>query len=290
MASVNTPFLDSVTHFQERRERPSAIYLLGSVGVIERRRHPHKYPQGVNLCPTSVPPNVSEARGCPGDDDAISANELFQLFSDFQERERKRIACDLHDSIGASLTAIKLRLEMAAEHLFNDAPVMSARDLVTVAQHLGRTIDEIRRIAMNLKPAMLDDLGLVATLNWYCREIKTCYSKLDVENDIRLCEEDIPEALKTPIFRIVQEASNNTIKHSGATRLSVRIHRVRNIIRLTVEDNGKGFEIENLTMKDGSNAHFGNLNMRQRVKCSGGALRVHSVLGVGTCIQVEWPV
>lgn len=280
----------------ERRLRQAPGYGYASSYLVDRREQTFAYPDGPECgawlgspecqpradgnCPATV---ETLGDGIPGSD------ELFRLFSDFQERERRRIAADLHDSIGASLTSVRFRLEQSIQQLAVQAPEVNVQDLRTAALELRQTVEEVRRIAMNLKPAMLDDLGLVATMNWYCRELASCYQKLTVENTIRLVESDVPLPLKTTIFRILQEAAHNTIKHSGATLLRVNLVRLGRAIRLTVEDNGKGFDPSTLDRSD-SRTRFGGVGMRQRVKCSGGRLTIASTPGVGTIIVADWPM
>ncbi len=280
----------------ERRLRRAPGYGYASGYLVERRKEPFAYagdpPCGAWLGSPACLSQLDDrcqatvehcGEGIPASD------ELFRLFSDFQERERRRIAADLHDSIGASLTAIKFRIEQTIHQLAAQAPGFNVHGLRSAALDLKQTVEEVRRIAMNLKPAMLDDLGLVATINWYCRELTSCYQKLTVENSIKLTESDVPLGLKTTVFRILQEASHNTIKHSGATLLRVSLVRLGPTIRLSVEDNGKGFDPATVDLAQGR-GRFGGVGMRQRVKCSGGRLTIASTPGVGTLVVADWPL
>lgn len=289
---------DFDTGFQvDRRVRQADGYGYASGYMTERRKHQFSYPDGQD-CGTWLGSAECLARfhdtcctAIENSGDPLPASdELFRLFSDFQERERRRVATDLHDSIGASLTVVKFRLEQTIHQLAAQAPAFDVQSLRTAAWELKQTIEEVRRIAMNLKPAMLDDLGLIATMNWYCRELASCYQKLKVEISVELAESDIPPALKTTIFRILQEASNNTIKHSGATLLRVTFVRLGRTIRLSVEDNGKGFVPASAADFAEKPVRLGGVGMRQRVKCSGGSLTIASTPGVGTIVVADWPI
>ena len=280
----------------ERRKQPNAIFFDGSGSMIDRRKRPYSYPSsqecgawlGTADCRARLD-NTCHAAIDNFGGTIPTSDELFRLFSDFQERERRRVAMDLHDSIGASLTGVKFRIEQTIQQIAAQAPNFNVQGLRTAAWELKQTIEEVRRIAMNLKPAMLDDLGLVATMKWYCRELASCYQKLAVEKSIELVESDVPPALKTTIFRILQEATNNTIKHSGATQLRVSFVRLGQTIRLSVEDNGKGFSPSAVDLSE-KPTRFGGIGMRQRVKCSGGCLTIASTPGVGTIVIADWPI
>lgn len=280
----------------ERRRRQTPGYGHAANPLVERRQLPFAYPAG-SACGAWLSSLECQARldgTCPAtverEGDGIpNSDELFRLFSDFQERERRRIAADLHDSIGASLTAVRFRLEQNLQQIVAQAPGVNVQGLRTAALELKQTVEEVRRIAMDLKPAMLDDLGLLATMKWYCRELSSCYQKLAVESSVSVAESDVPLPLKTTIFRILQEATNNTIKHSGATSLRVSLVRLGLVIRLSIEDNGKGFDPTALEPGD-TRVRFGNVGMRQRVKCSGGQLTIASTRGVGTLVVADWPM
>ncbi len=206
-----------------------------------------------------------------------------------QECERTRIAADLHDSIGSSLSAIKFGLEDAIKQIQVEAPQVTVEPLIKIASELRTSIEEVRRIAMNLRPSILDDLGIVATIGWFCRELEGCYQNIRVVKQVSARETDIPNSLKTTIFRILQEATNNTLKHGGANLVRITLSREEGEIRLGVEDNGKGFDIMEVRTKNDYSRQFGVASMRQRVKCSGGSLVIKSSPGAGTLVLAAWP-
>lgn len=222
-------------------------------------------------------------------DGQLSQETLYRLLYDFQEDERRRVASDLHDSIGASLTVIKFHLEAALGRLGEKGTDEELRPLRDASAALKGAIEEVRRIAMNLKPAILEDLGLVPALNWYCRELVACDPTLKIEKSIQICEAGIPTALKTAVFRVLQEATSNTIKHSRASLLRITLVRADSTMRLSVEDNGCGFDTEAVRRVDGR-AGYGVVGMRQRVQGSGGSLTILSNEGVGTLVVADWPM
>ena len=239
-----------------------------------------------------------EARHGAFEDQCISTAEMrrqSELLA-CQERERTRIAAELHDAIGSSLSAVKFELDKVVERIQVEAPHsgFAAEGFVAdtvrkIILDLKGTIEEVRRIAMNLRPSILDDLGIVATIGWFCREFEGCYQGVHVVRQISVEEKDIPDSLKTTIFRILQEATNNAMKHGNANLIRITLSRKADEIRLAVEDNGKGFDISEVPAKHDFNHHFGIASMRQRAKCSGGSLVIKTFPGTGTHVFAVWP-
>ena len=206
-----------------------------------------------------------------------------------QEEERKRVARDLHDEIGQSLTAIKFMIEKAMKGLSDDPQGDHQEELERIVPVIQHAIEETRRICMALRPSILDDLGLVATLNWFTREYRRTYPALNAELVVEIEESEIPEALKTSIFRIVQEAMNNAAKHAHATGISVSLRPVQGDLRLTIQDNGVGFAIH-ARRPPGKPGGFGLVSMRERTESLDGTLTVASTPGEGTTIIARWPL
>ena len=208
-----------------------------------------------------------------------------------QERQKKHIARELHDSIGQYLTAIKFSMENTILQLNEKQDIPKATGFLDAGVNLlKQTIDEVRRIMMDLRPSILDDLGILATISWFCRELQVVYTGMKVEQDIELAEKDIPEPLKIIIYRILQEALNNAVKHSGATHVLVSLKKVQHKIQLTIKDNGKGFDVEQVAMGDDMAGLYGLglISMRERAELTGGALVIESQLGTGTAIIASW--
>ncbi len=198
-----------------------------------------------------------------------------------QETERKRIAGELHDSIAASLGAIKFSLEKTVGQM--EEGRATSHSLNSIIPMVGQTIEEVRRIMADLRPAMLDDLGIVTTLRWFCREFQKTYSHIRVDSEIGISEGDVPDPLKTPIYRISQEAMNNIAKHSKATRVTLSFQKGEHGIDLTIRDNGQGFDPESIRRG------LGLSTMRERAELSGGSYQIESIQEEGTLVRASWP-
>jgi len=200
-----------------------------------------------------------------------------------QEAERKRIAREIHDSIGQTLAAIKFGLESKLSQMGAGSPPpgISIENIVSLAQN---GIEESRRIQMDLRPSVLDDLGILATIGWFTREFQKVYSHISVEKQISVEENEIPDSLKTVLFRVLQEAMNNAAKHSKADLARLILRKTVDKIELSFEDNGEGFNIESSTKG------LGLTSMRERTELSGGSFAIESTPGKGTTIKAYWPL
>lgn len=205
-----------------------------------------------------------------------------------QEEERKRIAGDLHDGIGQFLSAAKFILENALDSLRPRLAPSEIEPLHNLVPMLRETSEEVRTIVMNLRPSMLDDLGIMATISWFCRQFKQIYSSLEIMENIRCTERDIPDHLKTIIFRIIQEAMNNVVKHSRATRVVLGLCKTNGRIELCIQDNGKGFDLTGKLFMESMEKGFGITGMKERTEISGGSFHIHSGQGKGTEIKAVW--
>jgi signal transduction histidine kinase len=203
-----------------------------------------------------------------------------------QEAERKRIALELHDGIGQSLSAIKFGVESALQACGEATPQQNGKYLQSVVDKLRDAINEVRSISMGLRPSMLDDLGLVATLGWFCREFESLYPKIRIKKRVELEEFEIPDVLKIVVFRIVQEALNNIGKHAGASAVSVELARTGGTLKLRIEDDGRGISSEAFRVAKG----LGLSSMKERAKLSSGRLTVDTGHDAGTVVQVVWPL
>ena len=176
-----------------------------------------------------------------------------------QENERKRIALEVHDVLGSSLSAIKFKAEEALFHLPKDKPSDIARPLEALIPLIQDVIEEARRIQSDLRPPLLDDLGIVATLPWFCRRFETIYSGIKVEQAVAMAEEEVPDALKIVLFRITQEAMNNIGKHAQASSVYLGLRKVDGAIELLIKDDGNGFDPESLSSRESSRKGAGAL-------------------------------
>jgi signal transduction histidine kinase len=203
-----------------------------------------------------------------------------------QEEERRRIAREMHDSIGAALSAAKFSAENALAQL--DQGKVDQTLLKGVVSVIQNAIDESRRIMTDLRPSMLDDLGIITTINWFCRQYRTIYSNIDIEKKIEVEEEDIPEELKITIFRIVQEAFHNIAKYSKAELVELSLLKTDHSLDLIVQDNGVGFDLNSILSRESHVGRFGLLNMKERAKLSGGTFEIVSAPRRGTTIRASW--
>lgn len=208
-----------------------------------------------------------------------------------QEEERKRIAGDLHDSIGQSLLLIKLKVENALQQTRRRSTQGQLIDAMNcLIPTIQAAVEEVRRICTGLRPSLLDDLGLVTTIRWCCRDFQANRPAITIEPAIEIREEEIPEALKIVIFRIIQEALNNIAKYSHADRVSLALVREEERVALSLVDNGVGFDAETVLSTGSRMKGLGISGMRERTELSGGRFRIESAVERGTAIHATWPL
>jgi PAS domain S-box-containing protein len=206
-----------------------------------------------------------------------------------QEKERKRIAGDLHDGIGQSLSAIKFRVETVVDYLQDETDPSTIDTLQSLVPMLQDAIEDVRKTVMNLRPSILDDLGILATISWFIRQFQAVYSRIRVEEEIDVQETEVREALKTNIFRVLQEAANNIAKHSQADRVRVSLRKKGDVLDLVIEDNGGGFDLQRVLNAEDGETGFGITSMKERTELSGGSFSIESKTGAGTTVRASWP-
>ncbi len=206
-----------------------------------------------------------------------------------QEKERRRVALDLHDNVSQTLSAMKWKVEHALNEYEGSSKKTTelANLLVPVIQE---TIEEVRNMYMRLRPSILDDLGLAATLTWLWRDFNSSYPDVHIHREIDIAEDDISDNLKIVIYRVVQEGLNNVARHSKADQVHVTLNKQNNAVELTLRDNGVGFSMEEVLSVDDSLRGMGLSGMRERIELSGGIFRIDSEKGAGTKITASWPV
>lgn len=205
-----------------------------------------------------------------------------------QERERKRIAVELHDSVNQSLSAIKFSIGHATQIAQRGQTEAAMRMLDALVPMVQATMEEVRRISMDLRPRSLDDFGIITTLGWFSREFSRLYQEVEIVTLLKAEEEDIPVALRTVIYRITQEAMNNAIKHGKASRVEIGLAALPEVIELTISDNGRGFDPEEAMSRKRVEGGLGLGSMRERAEFSGANFEVRSVPGRGCVVQVQW--
>ena len=206
-----------------------------------------------------------------------------------QEEERRRLARDLHDSVGQTLTGIKFLVEAALGDEWPEERRSGVQSLRALIPSIQEAVEEVRRISTELRPALLDDLGLLPTIDSLLRDAHRARPKITVEHDFKVTEARIPKDLRTPIFRVLQEAVNNVLKHSQAARLVVSLEEVDQALHLRVRDDGIGFDRHGLPRGHGQWGS-GLSSMQERAELAGGTFAISSSPGAGTTIDVVWPL
>jgi signal transduction histidine kinase len=200
-----------------------------------------------------------------------------------REDERSRISRQVHDELGQALTGIKMDLYWLASRL--PKQLRAVRDKTkTMSAHIDSTIQTVRRISTELRPGILDDLGLVAALEWQAAEFqKRNAIKCEVVSEV--AEPILEEELNTAFFRIFQESLTNIIRHANAKRVDVRIWEQDANLLIEIRDNGRGISENDLT----NTRSIGVLGMRERASLLGGELTISGVPGQGTTVRVRIP-
>jgi signal transduction histidine kinase len=215
---------------------------------------------------------------------AHSKHELQELSTrlvDAQETERRSISRELHDEVGQALGLLLLDTGRLSKRLATEDE--KGQEIVQRIKTLAeRTLQEVRNIALLLRPSMLDDLGLVAAVEWYAREMSR---RGESEVDVRAenVTEDLADDLKLCVYRVVQEAVNNAQRHAQAKNVRLELEQASGVIRVKVADDGNGFDAKRIR-------GMGLLGMEERVKRLGGRITVDSRPGVGTTVVAELPL
>ncbi len=205
-----------------------------------------------------------------------------------QEEERKRIAREIHDGPAQSLANIVLRTEIAERMLLKKEFELVQNELIDLKSQVRSGLEEIRKIIFNLRPMALDDLGLVPTLRKFTQDFEE-KSKIRTVFELSGKELRLPSAMEAAIFRLVQEAFSNVLKHARATHVSLDIQFKQHEIAIAIQDNGVGFSVSHVNRPTSRNAHFGLVGMRERVELIEGRMVIDSQPGQGTKIFIDIP-
>lgn len=204
---------------------------------------------------------------------------------DMQEAERRRIGALLHDDVGQLLTALKLTLNLprpdGSEPETGDA-LEEARDLT------AKVLERVRELQLELRPAMLDDLGLADTLEWYVGRVARD-AGLTLDMDLQGLESRLDPRLETACFRIAQEAVSNVVAHAGAHALALTVIREDRRVRLDVTDDGRGFDAETVRARSRDRYTGGLCGLEERILLLGGSLAIESATGRGTRLSATLP-
>ncbi len=212
--------------------------------------------------------------------------ELSHRLMNVQETERRQIAHDLHDEIGQSLTAMKLGLREANTALTSGPTASLLTDSLTI---LDQVIQQVRNLALDLRPSLLDELGLVPALKWYIKR-QGERAGWETEYAAQLDENHLPPGVEIACFRIVQEALTNVARHAEATHVQVTVTKQDNQLLLVIEDNGQGFNVERAKTRARTGVSIGLLGMEERARLVGGELTVTSSPKTGTKLTASLPL
>ena len=227
---------------------------------------------------------------------ARAANEALKLLraaydklETTKEDERRFLAHELHDELGQTLTALKLGLQVAARA--QSPPDDSGSPLAQPLGLIDELIARVRRISLDLRPPLLDEVGLVSALRVYLQSQATV-SGLAIELHTPEPDDEtfrLPADYEIACFRVVQESITNVLRHAAARRIDVTVARSAHRVSMSIQDDGRGFDP--LTLDDAAaRGHLGVLGMRERIRARGGQLRLTSTPGLGTTIHVELDV
>lgn len=206
-----------------------------------------------------------------------------------QEEERKRIARDIHDGVAQTIANVVLRAEIAEKMMArqDSASVLSEIDELKGQARSG--LEEIRKIIFNLRPMALDDLGIVPILRKFTQDFEE-KEKIRTKFELHGKESRLPSAMEVAIFRLIQEAFTNVLKHADATFVSLDITYQLQMVKITIHDNGKGFQMESIQSKMTGGTHYGLLGMKERVELLEGRFEIESRPNGGTQITMLIPI
>ncbi len=208
-------------------------------------------------------------------------SELSARLLEVQESERRALSRELHDEVGQSLTALLIGIDNVSATLPLSAQSDARDHLKQMRRVAERTVAVVRDMSLLLRPSMLDDLGLVPALQWQAREMSRTRN-IDVQVDADSVSDELTDEQKTCIYRVVQEALHNAVRHANAKKVQVQLSQNNGHLALTITDDGKGFSPER-------EKGIGLLGMEERVRHLSGSLALRSRPGQGTQVRVELP-
>ena len=219
------------------------------------------------------------------------AQDALQMFSrhliEAQEDERRRIARELHDQIGQILTAVKMNLHTLQQSCDASEAGSYVKDNIEAVDEALRLV---RDLSVDLRPPILDDLGLATAIRWHVDRYPKRGLNVDVEIELPDENERFSRELETACFRIAQEALTNVVRHAKATQVLIRLTRDRDVLLLTVRDDGVGFDVERLRKRAPRVSTLGLVSMQERAHAAGGMIEIDSAPANGTEIRVSLPV
>ncbi|MGH8307363.1 MAG: PAS domain S-box protein, partial [Gammaproteobacteria bacterium] len=212
--------------------------------------------------------------------------QLSERILNIQEEERGLIARELHDELGQSLTAVLLNLKDLADQAAGNALVGQIKRTAAIITQLTQ---QVRTLALNLRPSVLDDLGLAAAVRWYIRErVKPAGLKVELDMDKSLPR--LTALIEITCFRVLQSALTNVLRHAQAQRVKIGLRQIDEQLMLTVHDDGRGFDMAAARRKAVAGKSFGLLGMEERARLAGGRLEITSNQTQGTLVRMTLPL
>ncbi|WP_248929407.1 sensor histidine kinase [Paenibacillus hamazuiensis] len=207
-----------------------------------------------------------------------------------QEEERKRIAREIHDGLAQTLANVVLRTEITERMLVKQAYSSVKEELADLKGQVRSGIEEVRKIIFNLRPMALDDLGLVPTLRKFVQDFED-KSKIRTKFEMAGKEIRLPSGMEVAVYRLVQEAFSNVVKHANASFVTLELVFQQQMVKITVADNGVGFQVDTVSTQIQRGAgHYGLVGMRERVELLEGRIDIVSAKGAGTKISMVIPI
>jgi len=214
--------------------------------------------------------------------------QLLEKVITAQEEERKRVARELHDQYAQPLTALSMSIEAAERALPPEAgPVRE--QLEAIKALTARTLDQTYNLILDLRPTALDDLGLVPAIRWYAERHLQARG-IRVELEAASVQDRLPAQVETTLFRVMQEALLNVVKHANARRVCIHLAVQDGWLTALVEDDGRGFDLAAVWHSEDQARGLGLLGMQERVALLGGELTIHSQPGQGTRVSIKIPL
>ncbi|WP_099361289.1 sensor histidine kinase [Fredinandcohnia onubensis] len=201
-----------------------------------------------------------------------------------QEEERRKLSREIHDGPAQMLANVMLRSQII-DKVYRESPEQGVKEIHDLRKMVRSALYEVRRIIYDLRPMALDDLGLVPTLKKYLSTIEEYNGDTTISFKFVGSEERIPSKFEVALFRMVQEAVQNALKHAEAREIVVKLEISRNHVTVIVRDNGKGFDI-----REKKKDSFGLIGMRERVDLLDGNLTIDSSVGAGTIVMIQVPI
>lgn len=205
-----------------------------------------------------------------------------------QEEERKRLARELHDDTAQALATLLVGIQTADDAL-PESPAEAKTALARLKPQAMSTLEEMRKMILDLRPSALDDLGLASAIHWYA-ENGLEPRGVSLTWEVSGKEQRLAGPLETALFRMAQEAINNVARHAEATNARLQLRFASKKVVIDVEDDGKGFDVQEVTASTDETRGLGLLGMKERASLFGGSVRIDSQPGQGTRVQIEVPV